>query len=84
MAWPKTHRKRLSYILVAPILVPLWLTLPDTRTPRGKKFFPITFIGSIGWIAAYSYLMVWWANVIGDTAKIPPEVNFINNISTKK
>lgn len=76
MAWPKTHRKRLSYIVVAPILVPLWLTLPDTRTPRGKKFFPITFIGSICWIAAYSYLMVWWANVIGETAKIPPEVIF--------
>jgi len=40
----------------------------------GKKFFPITFIGSIFWIAAYSYLMVWWANVAGDTVAIPPEV----------
>ncbi|XP_063699859.1 sodium/potassium/calcium exchanger Nckx30C isoform X2 [Culicoides brevitarsis] len=74
MAWPDTNRKRLTYILVAPILFPLWLTLPDTRTPKGKKWFPITFIGSIIWIAAYSYLMVWWANVAGDTARIPPEV----------
>lgn len=102
MEWPKSCRKRISYVLVAPILVPLWLTLPDTRTPRGKlklknlaqptsyipfivfrcfyfffvgkKLFPITFLGSICWIAAYSYLMVWWANVIGDTAEIPPEV----------
>uniref|UniRef100_A0A336MEF1 CSON014811 protein n=2 Tax=Culicoides sonorensis TaxID=179676 RepID=A0A336MEF1_CULSO len=74
MAWPDTNRKRLTYILVAPILFPLWLTLPDTRTPKGKKWFPITFIGSIVWIAAYSYLMVWWANVAGDTARIPPEV----------
>ncbi|XP_020294458.1 sodium/potassium/calcium exchanger Nckx30C [Pseudomyrmex gracilis] len=74
MAWPSTPRKRLSYILVAPILFPLWLTLPDARTPRGKKFFPITFLGSIFWIAAYSYLMVWWANVAGDTVAIPPEV----------
>ena len=41
----------------------------------GKKFFPVTFIGSIVWIAAYSYLMVWWANVSGDTIKIPPEVS---------
>lgn len=74
MAWPETAKKRLTYILVAPILVPLWLTLPDTRTPRGKKFFPITFLGSICWIAAYSYLMVWWANMIGETADISPEV----------
>lgn len=34
----------------------------------------MTFIGSILWIAAYSYLMVWWANVVGDTIQIPPEV----------
>ncbi|XP_063971889.1 sodium/potassium/calcium exchanger Nckx30C isoform X1 [Diachasmimorpha longicaudata] len=74
MAWPNTGKKRLTYILVAPILFPLWLTLPDTRTPRGKKFFAVTFIGSIFWIAAYSYLMVWWANVAGDTIRIPPEV----------
>ena len=75
MSWPKTFRKRITYLLVAPIIFPLYLTLPDTRTPRGKKFFPITFMGSILWIAAYSYLMVWWANVAGDTAKIPPEVS---------
>lgn len=74
MAWPKEGRKRLSYVLVAPILVPLWLTLPDTRTPRGKRFFVVTFLGSIMWIAVYSYLMVWWANVFGETADIPPEV----------
>ncbi|XP_044006996.1 sodium/potassium/calcium exchanger Nckx30C isoform X2 [Aphidius gifuensis] len=74
MAWPSSSKKRLTYILVAPILIPLWLTLPDTRTPRGKKFFAVTFIGSIIWIAAYSYLMVWWANVAGDTIQIPPEV----------
>lgn len=75
MSWPKTNKKRLTYLLVAPILVPLWLTLPDTKTPRGKKYYPVTFIGSIVWIAAYSYLMVWWANVAGETAKIPPEVS---------
>ncbi|KAL2732454.1 sodium/potassium/calcium exchanger Nckx30C isoform X7 [Vespula maculifrons] len=74
MGWPSSPKKRLTYILVAPILFPLWLTLPDTRTPRGKKFFAVTFIGSIVWIAGYSYLMVWWANVVGDTVRIPPEV----------
>ncbi|XP_023709807.1 sodium/potassium/calcium exchanger Nckx30C isoform X3 [Cryptotermes secundus] len=74
MSWPDTARKRITYLLVAPIIFPLWITLPDTRTPRGKKFFPITFLGSIVWIAAYSYLMVWWANVSGDTIRIPPEV----------
>lgn len=40
----------------------------------GKKFFPLTFLGSILWIAAYSYLMVWWANRAGQTIGIAPEV----------
>ncbi|XP_045502287.1 sodium/potassium/calcium exchanger Nckx30C isoform X2 [Colias croceus] len=74
MSWPSGFRKRITYLLVAPIVFPLWMTLPDTRTPRGKKFFPVTFIGSIVWIAFFSYLMVWWANVAGATAYVPPEV----------
>lgn len=76
MAWPSGTKDRITYLLVAPIIFPLWLTLPDTRTPRGKRFFPVTFLGSIVWIAIYSYLMVWWANVAGDTANIPPEVSY--------
>ncbi|KAF4528349.1 hypothetical protein B566_EDAN006604 [Ephemera danica] len=74
ISWPQGTRKRITYILVAPIMFPLWLTLPDTRSPKGKKWFAVTFIGSIVWIAAYSYLMVWWANIAGDTVGIPPEV----------
>lgn len=36
MSWPSGARKRITYILLAPIVFPLWLTLPDTRSPRGK------------------------------------------------
>ncbi|XP_072942606.1 sodium/potassium/calcium exchanger Nckx30C isoform X4 [Epargyreus clarus] len=74
MSWPSGFRKRVTYLLVAPIVFPLWMTLPDTRTPKGKNLFPMTFIGSIVWIAFFSYLMVWWANVAGATAHVPPEV----------
>ena len=35
MGWPSGARKRITYILLAPIVFPLWLTLPDTRSPRG-------------------------------------------------
>ena len=40
----------------------------------GKKFFYITFLGSILWIAAFSYLMVWWSTITGNAFSIPPEV----------
>jgi len=74
MSWPDTWRKRITYLLVLPLVLPLWLTLPDTRKPESKKFFAITFIGSILWIAVFSYLMVWWATVTGEAFSIPPEV----------
>ena len=31
MSWPDTWRKRITYLLVLPLILPLWLTLPDTR-----------------------------------------------------
>lgn len=37
ISWPSGARKRITYILLAPIVFPLWLTLPDTRCPRGTK-----------------------------------------------
>merc|ERR1719219_3223686 len=52
----------------------MYITLPDTRDKSKKKFFIITFLGSILWIAAFSYLMVWWATVAGEAIGIPPPV----------
>ena len=75
MSWPETNRKRLTYILILPLILPLWITLPDTRKPESKKFFSITFLGSILWIAVFSYLMVWWATITGEAFSIPPEVS---------
>ncbi|KAK2524383.1 hypothetical protein Q9233_009312 [Columba guinea] len=39
-----------------------------------KKFFVLTFFGSIIWIAAFSYLMVWWAHQVGETIGISEEI----------
>ncbi|GFN90999.1 sodium/potassium/calcium exchanger 2 [Plakobranchus ocellatus] len=74
MSWPDGWRKRITYVFLAPIVFPLYLTLPDVRRPDRRKFFPVTFVGSICWIAGFSYLMVWWANQTGETIGIPDEV----------
>ncbi|NXV32686.1 NCKX2 protein, partial [Rissa tridactyla] len=74
LAWPDTPRKQLTYLLVLPIVFPLWASLPDVRKPRSRKFFPITFFGSITWIAFFSYLMVWWAHQVGETIGISEEI----------
>ena len=41
LSWPDTCRERLTYVLVLPIVVPLWLTLPDTRKPSGQRLHRI-------------------------------------------
>ncbi|XP_058885168.1 sodium/potassium/calcium exchanger 2-like isoform X2 [Acipenser ruthenus] len=74
LAWPDTNRKRFTYLIILPIIFPLWLTLPDVRKPSAKKFFPITFLGAICWIAFFSYLMVWWAHQVGETIGITEEI----------
>ncbi|XP_064474924.1 sodium/potassium/calcium exchanger Nckx30C-like isoform X1 [Ornithodoros turicata] len=74
VAWPDTWRERFNYVVLAPIIFPLWLTMPDVRRPEKVKYVAGAFLGSIAWIAIFSYLMVWWATVVGETLGIPTEV----------
>uniref|UniRef100_A0A8C5DH95 Sodium/potassium/calcium exchanger 2-like n=1 Tax=Gouania willdenowi TaxID=441366 RepID=A0A8C5DH95_GOUWI len=74
LAWPDTLRKQLTYLFILPIVLPLWITLPDVRRETSERFFPITFLGSISWIAFFSYLMVWWAHQVGETFYITEEI----------
>ncbi|NWS19095.1 NCKX1 protein, partial [Pachyramphus minor] len=74
LEWPETRKKQAIYLFLFPIVFPLWSTLPDVRNPDSKKFFVITFFGSILWIAVFSYLMVWWAHQVGETIGISEEI----------
>ena len=31
LSWPDSCRERITYVAFLPIIIPLWLTLPDTR-----------------------------------------------------
>uniref|UniRef100_A0A8D0D6L8 Sodium/potassium/calcium exchanger 1 n=1 Tax=Sander lucioperca TaxID=283035 RepID=A0A8D0D6L8_SANLU len=72
--WPDTPRKQATYLFLLPIIFPLWLTVPDVRNKKSRKFFAVTFLGSILWIAIFSYLMVWWAHQVGETIGISEEI----------
>lgn len=74
ISWPDTFFARLFYVIKAPLLFLLIVTLPDVRRPKLWKLFPITFLGSILWIGGFTYLMVWWAAEVGKTLGIPDEV----------
>ncbi|XP_071378926.1 sodium/potassium/calcium exchanger 1-like [Centroberyx affinis] len=74
LEWPETRRKQATYLVLLPIVFPLWLTVPDVRNPASTRYFVMTFIGSILWIGVFSYLMVWWAHQVGETMGISEEI----------
>ncbi|XP_053741264.1 sodium/potassium/calcium exchanger 1-like isoform X1 [Synchiropus splendidus] len=74
LEWPDSPRKQVTYLFLLPIVFPLWLTIPDVRKKKSRKFFVLTFLGSIIWIAVFSYLMVWWAHQVGETIGISEEI----------
>ncbi|XP_029000266.1 sodium/potassium/calcium exchanger 1-like isoform X2 [Betta splendens] len=74
LEWPRSRRKQATYLLLLPIVLPLWVTLPDVRNPESRKYFAATFVGCILWIAVFSYLMVWWAHQVGETVGISEEI----------
>ena len=41
------------------------------RRPEREDYFPVSFVMSILWIIVYTFCMVWWATVIGQTLGIP-------------
>ncbi|XP_071354301.1 sodium/potassium/calcium exchanger 1-like [Trachinotus anak] len=70
LEWPDTRSKQATYLFLLPIVFPLWLTVPDVRKQKSRKSFVVTFLCSILWIAVFSYLILWWANRIGETIGI--------------
>lgn len=39
LAWPTNPRKQVTFLIVLPIVFPLWITLPDVRKPVSKAPF---------------------------------------------
>jgi Ca2+/Na+ antiporter len=63
-----TISNMLKYLCLFPINSCLALTILDTRRPDLRKGYwcYLSFTSSIFWIGIYSYLMVEWAETIGD------------------
>ena len=74
ISFPDGIKARIVYFISAPLIFTLYFTVPDTRNPKWKKWYVVSFVNSIIWIGIYSYFMVWWAEVIGIMAGIPDTV----------
>mmetsp|Transcript_40184 Transcript_40184/g.73567 ORF Transcript_40184/g.73567 Transcript_40184/m.73567 type:complete len:811 (-) Transcript_40184:339-2771(-) len=64
----------LKYLLVLPLVALLTFTIPDVRRTGCGKWCYLSFVLSIAWIGAFSYLMVWWVEIVGNTMGVPSVV----------
>ena len=57
--WPQGCRRRITYVLVAPLIFPLWITIPDVRRPVSVNILqPNQRLGTI-----YSAEYTGWNNL---------------------
>merc|ERR1719174_2542141 len=74
---------RIFFVIVFPLKLLFFVTVPDVRreesklcgcTVHWKECWLPAFAFSIGWIVCFSYMMVWWSEIIGKVSDIHPTV----------
>ncbi|XP_039531797.1 sodium/potassium/calcium exchanger 5 [Pimephales promelas] len=71
---PEHDLKRILWVLSLPVIVLLFLTVPDCRRRFWKRWYIITFLMSAVWISAFTYVLVWMVTIVGETLGIPDTV----------
>ncbi|XP_066282082.1 sodium/potassium/calcium exchanger 5-like isoform X3 [Branchiostoma lanceolatum] len=66
--------RRVLWVFGLPLTVLLAGTVPDCRRDRWKRWYPVSFIMSVAWIGAFTYILVWMVTVIGFTVGVPDTV----------
>eukprot|EP00585_Thalassiosira_rotula_P011154 CAMPEP_0196159006 /NCGR_PEP_ID=MMETSP0910-20130528/46103_1 /TAXON_ID=49265 /ORGANISM="Thalassiosira rotula, Strain GSO102" /LENGTH=794 /DNA_ID=CAMNT_0041423919 /DNA_START=913 /DNA_END=3297 /DNA_ORIENTATION=+ len=64
LAWSK-------YLIVLPLVAALTFTIPDVRRQGWGNWCYASFFLSILWIALFSFAMVTWVEIVGNTIGIP-------------
>lgn len=68
---PKGFFSKLIWILTLPSIVLFYVTIPDCRQKKWRKFYLVTFTASALWMGSLSYILVWMVSVVGYTYNIP-------------
>uniref|UniRef100_A0A3Q3X5D8 Sodium/calcium exchanger membrane region domain-containing protein n=1 Tax=Mola mola TaxID=94237 RepID=A0A3Q3X5D8_MOLML len=62
---------KMKWLMSWPLLLLLYISVPNCAKPRWEKYFMFSFILSTLWIAIFSYVMVWMVTIVGYTLGIP-------------
>ncbi|PVD30970.1 hypothetical protein C0Q70_10246 [Pomacea canaliculata] len=62
---PEPFLVRVLWVAMVPMKGLFYLTVPDCRQERMRRLYPVTFVMSVVWIAASSYVLVWMITIAG-------------------
>ena len=71
LACPSGRWKKVRWVIMFPIRVLYYITIPDCRIASWESWYIATFVMSIAWMGMHSYVLVWAVSVIGVTISIP-------------
>jgi len=74
ISWPKRIHEQILFLITFPLMITMYCTIPDVRNPKYKDWFVTAFVMAIMWIGIYSYFMVAWITLTGNTFSIPVQV----------
>ena len=76
LAWPKdgSASDKVFFVLAFPLTLAFTLTIPDCDTEKWAKWYVVSFVMSIAWIAALCGAMVQAATLIGCVWNVTPVV----------
>lgn len=68
--WPKSRKDRIMYILLSPLTIPTYFTIPNPMVEGRQSFYPLTLFLSCVWIYLYTFIIVWWSYKLSEAWKI--------------
>ncbi|KAK7089046.1 hypothetical protein V1264_024633 [Littorina saxatilis] len=72
---PDRFVPRVYWVAMVPVKAICYLGIPDCRKGgKWRRLYPLTFLASIFWISAFTYIMVWMITIAGDALDIPDTV----------
>jgi len=66
--------KQIAWVIMWPANFIFFLTIPNCRTKRWRKWFMVTFLMSIIYIGSLSWVIAWFVTIIGYTIGVPDTV----------
>ncbi|CAE7513534.1 Nckx30C [Symbiodinium natans] len=68
MDFPDNTKDQVIWFISLPVLAPIFFVTPLPN----ERWFLLTFIASLVWIAALSFCLVWWVEILGQALHIDP------------